>query len=338
MPGLTPTLDRAVYNGSLEDYNGFLELVDTLLDLILSQSIVHNCSFWDKLGVGFLGGGESRNCTPSGTTPPLRNLADASFPMWRPIDANQDSVNDYRTLRANILDEAVNRAVVDAARMLDQEVARELAVTDSTKSTLGALQDLTVVSLGIAALASGRAQVELWFAIGAGKVWRWCAHRMERHAGLNLRACRLLVLAKVTYGVVVLLSLVLTPAANLAAERAAREQNAQGTTSKIGLLAAEVEGGMMAGPLPDLPFTVENDTGPYMLIGVVTVRLTSQYDERAMAINTFSVALAAAGTVVVWLQSCCRTSKDLSDLLDALTPKPQSAVQLAPPGPCAHKP
>lgn len=119
----------------------------------------------------------------------------------------------------------------DAARLLDQQVAQELAITDSTKCWLGALWDTSVVILGIVAMACGRADTE-----GAlVQLVAWMCTRLNclcnrSQVGSGVapgksaegRCSLVVVAAKVLYCcVIVPLGLILAPAVVIASEIAA---------------------------------------------------------------------------------------------------------------------
>jgi len=155
-------------------------LQKTVEMLLGGKSIVYNCSMWDKLGVGCIHKrGKSRAVSRKQTA----TVADAAFTSWRPIYTERDQeaydqaakkagffknpvflkpIANFEHTRGDELDVAVASIAQNAARLLDQQVATELATPDSTKTVLGALWDMSVVVLGIVAMACGRADTEKW--------------------------------------------------------------------------------------------------------------------------------------------------------------------------------
>jgi hypothetical protein len=101
--------------------------------------IVYNCSFWDKLGVGYMShDGKLPQRSTLQTT-----LDQVALTTWRPIytraelsatDSGFSALEGFGFLASENLDIAVAQVARDAAWLLDQQVAAELATTDSTKT------------------------------------------------------------------------------------------------------------------------------------------------------------------------------------------------------------
>lgn len=194
--------------------------------------------------------------------------------------------------------------------MLDQQVAQELAMTDSTRTWLGALWDMSVVILGIVAMACGRKETEAWISRQLGGLWdKWGPRTargkligkaspavLEPSQGPKLLAekrCRIVVtMAKLVYCIVIVpLGLVMAPAIVLASDSAARQQNASGNSSKVGWLAVEMRRGGLT------------PSDKYVLVGAVAVRNTTISDDAALALLVFNVILAVVGMVCIWVVS-----------------------------------
>lgn len=160
----------------------------------------------------------------------------------------------------------VETVVQDAVRVLDQAVTSELATTDTTKTVAGAMLEVSLTLVGLVAMASGFCDMLEW-------------------------SCRLLwwapctrVVAKVFTCGVVLVALVLPPVFSLVQEQKAQSNNADGSNSKVGLLAA------------DASFL---SSAPYVAVGVVSVRLKAEYDSHAFSLVIFNLVLSVVGALWV---------------------------------------
>lgn len=165
------------------------------------------------------------------------------------------------------LQDAAAQVVAEAVRLLDRKVAQDLATTDSTKTSLGALWDLPVVVLDIVAMASGRADGEAWVARMLHTLWKRvaqvaCVSRAPKRA----EPSQLLLAGKVVYCcLIVPLGLIVAPATVLWSDLLAREDNPDGGSSELGWLSTEIE--------PELP----NGRSflKHVVVGVVSVRTTT---------------------------------------------------------------
>lgn len=263
-----------------------------------AANVVPNCSWWDSLGVGFVVR-PAKNTTPA-------NLADEfevfRWPVVDPqhLDLNLKELRSWHDAEREKLDfilgdtrlvlqlcsidlqDAAKRAVAEASRQLDRQVSRELATTDSTKASIGAIWDLSVVILGIMAMVSGRADGEDWIARRLHTVWKRvaltaCPSRAPKNDGPSRY---LLLVGKVLYCCgIVPLALIVAPATVLASDILARQDNPNGDTSELGWLSIEV--------------------GPQILVGVVSIRTTAVYNLGGLGLLWFNLALAVAGTLSI---------------------------------------
>jgi hypothetical protein len=216
------------------------------LQSIVNAGIVQNCSFWDSLGIGFVAGPNKRT-----TKRQPASVANNSFVTVWPLEL--EGKHNTSTLLVTpgfgggrvFVDKQfqlnIRTITADAARLLDQQVAQDIATTDGTKTWLGALWDMSVVILGIVAMACGRADTEGWISRQLDRFWDCCGPQ----AALGRRDQRCFVVvcvAKVLFCCVVVLALVMAPAVVMAAEVAAHQQNTSGDSSKVGLLAIDGRG------------------------------------------------------------------------------------------------
>jgi hypothetical protein len=310
--------DTVHFDGPYPDMSDFdsmfkLDGVPGKVYSLVNASIVHNCTFWDQLGIGFVAEPQRRPAKVQ--RPP--SVADSAFVTFWPLEGNarmpgvtpefhQDRVfPGYGRMNTQHFHAATRRIAADAARLLDQQVTQELAITDSTKTWLGALWDMSVVILGIVAMACGRADTE----VALARLVAWmgtCFNRLRDQSPVSsgLESSKpadgcsgfVIKVAKVLYCcVIVPLGLVMAPAVVIASELKAREQNATGNSSKVGWLAVEVR--------PD-----EDDR--YVLVGAVSIRTEAAYDHLANVILMINVVLAVVGTLCVWVVSWRRFGED----------------------------
>ena len=194
----------------------------------------------------------------------------------------------------------MQQIIVDATRLLKVQANQELAVTDSTRSVGGAVLDITITILAIVAMASGHGDIYNWCATLLSKTVNrvrsfgsicgiGCAngHVVDRGSMEGGRMVR--SIAKICTCIIVCMGLVLAPTYILASEAAAAAGNADGSSSQVGLLAAETTGG----------------EGPYVVVATVTVRFKAVPDEAARWLEIVNMVLAgvAAGFIcleVVW--------------------------------------
>lgn len=280
------------------------ESVLLTLHSFVNASIVQNCSFWHSLGIGFVAGPNKR-----ATKRPPASIAHYSFVTVWPLelvdthDSSQALVGPGLGGVGAIVDKSLQPAIssltADAARLLDQQVAQELATTDGTKTWLGALWDMSVVILGIVAMACGRADTEAWMSRQLDRFWDNCGPRNARGRPDGRRFV-VVCLAKVLYCCVVVLALVMAPAVVIASEVAAREQNVSGSSSKVGWLAVDL--------LPsDIPM---GSNTHYVLVGAVTIRNVALYDQAAQVLLLVNVVLSVLGTLCIWASSYFRFATD----------------------------
>jgi hypothetical protein len=276
----------------------------TDVSALLHASIVQNCSLWDSLGIGFVA--DPGKKVAGGQGPP--SVADSSFVTLWLLDSKKDQAFvGYDSISSLNLEYAVSRITADAASMLDQQVAQELATTDSTRTWLGALWDMSVVILGIVAMACGRKETEAWI---SGWLWKKWGQRTARGKPINKaspavlepsqgskllaeKRCRIVVrVAKLVYCIIIVpLGLVMAPAIVLASDFAARQQNASGKSSKVGWLAVEMRRGGLT------------PSDKYVLVGAVTVRNTAISDDAALALLVVNVILAVVGMLCIGMVS-----------------------------------
>lgn len=273
---------------------------------VMGASIIQNCSWWDSLGIGFVSQPVNAETDAASVHAPTTVASTASEFFWPLREGKsyntrrasggsaQHTVQGYGSLRQENVDAAASSLVMDVVRLLDQRVTQELAVTDSTRTWRGALWDMSVVVLGIVAMASGRADGEVWIQKGLRWLWECASARLGVHRAPrrgvphNLS----LVLAKVCYcGVIVPLGLILAPAMILASNKDARQDNASGDTSSIAWLSTEVENGQ------------HWPVGQYVLVGAVSMRTTAVYDEAALVLLWVNLGMAVTGALCIMARS-----------------------------------
>jgi hypothetical protein len=248
-----------------------------------NNQILANCSFWDSVGVGFAHKGW--NLT-HGRSPPhtmqqdnLQALVNISsfYNLVRPA-GNQLRLGHMQVpLDLSLIEMAMRTLLADASRLLEQQLAQELATLDGTKTWKGALLDLSVTLVALVAMSSGQQDIINWFKRMLGAALR---HRAS--------SCTTAV-AKVAACVLVLLGVVLAPVFIVMGEMSARRNNPDGNTSKLGWLAA---------PFPIMS-RVEVSQRDSMLVGAVTTRVWTRYDDVATGLVYANLALACAGALLI---------------------------------------
>jgi len=290
-----------------------------------SVNLVSNCSSWDQKGIGFINGAKPTPSASIDKASTLQTIGDAAIASLWPLELEQGDqdgipagILGYDAHRHTQLVESVARLVDDAAHLLDQLTAQELATTDSTKTWLGALWDMSVVILGIVAMGSGRSDMEGWIAAWLGRLWpKWASvsnGSMAAHGvATKSRKRASLRVAKVCYCcLIVPLAVIMAPAIVLNSDMTTRGQNSMGDNSKIGLLATEVLFDQTANAnlrLDDEKPTADGISGedvllePYILVGVLTVSTAAEYDTVALAILWANLIMAVAGTILIMAAS-----------------------------------
>lgn len=162
-------------------------------DRIMSASVVQNCSPWDSLGVGFASVIQHAN-----TEDTPKSLADSVVVTGRPFEEHSGHpITDGSGLVARAsFQQGIKQLLTGAAMLLDQQVTRELSVTDGTKTTVGALWDMSVVVLGIVAMACGRRDTEGWIANWLDKALGRLSPQSAHSATLDVsksKACHVVV-------------------------------------------------------------------------------------------------------------------------------------------------
>jgi hypothetical protein len=236
---------------------------------LLNTGLTLNCTFWDEMGVGL-------------TAPPDNHMASATRsvdtvqPFWvsmaakNPVDSRFDFIINAGVISPDAVKGAIRAVVVDATRVLARVAGDELATTDLTKTVAGAVLDLSVTLVGIVAMASGRADVHNWFLYALSR----------RPVRPRARLARALTCA------VVLAGLVMAPAFIVAGEERARKNNPDGSTSKLGLLAAEAA-------------AVIESEDPFIVVAALTARVTTEYSPGARVLMYLNLGLAA--TAALWI-------------------------------------
>jgi hypothetical protein len=342
LPQRLPGADSAAQSGKLEEW--------------FQNSLVRNCTLWDTLGVGFVGQRDSMADTGGHTFAdamvtmwwPLVDGSPGSigeqravrldtcnqpFPrynreyglrrrgLFAPGERPAEPTGDFQNLPTTALEQAVAQVVRDAAIMVDQQAAQELATTDSTKTVVGALWDTSVVVLALVSLACGRAETEQWIVRRVLWVIRVCRLGKLPFVGQYLQVSRpskgVLWAAKACYCLfIVLLALVMAPLIILLSEIAIQDQNAKGDTSKLGWVPA------------DVPALDASKPG-CVVVGVVAVRVTAEPEPIAFELLCFNLALAVAGSLFIVVASWCRFYTDYLECLAAAQAAQQAAPALA---------
>eukprot|EP00775_Hariotina_reticulata_P006024 gene6022-6262_t len=271
---------------------------------LFSPDVLSNCSFWDERGIGYVHG---RYKQPDG---PVAEWLTSTLQYWINVSVHEtsspDDTSDFRSggmtffpgtqsvfLRTE-LDHAIQKLVADATQMLHQQVNEELATTDMIKAVAGALMDITITIVGIVAMASGHSDMYSWI---RSKV-QWLSKHMSGwrpgHAsseasltsgiGSSLSAT---VTGKLLTIVIVIMGLIVSPAFILAGDIRAERNNADGSSSQVGLLSAALK-------------NVENNSEPPpILIGAVTVRIKAEPSGAARGLLVFNLALASVAALLI---------------------------------------
>lgn len=250
-----------------------------------TSGIVMNCTMWDSLNVGFANGSEPPWAPPHPTaskTVPAHAFADISTQFWQSVDDWRrgiigdinELVQSFGTLvPVALLEAAVQSIVADAVRLLQRHASQELATTDYTKSREGAFLDISVTLVAAVAMASGCADIQT------------CLRAL-----LDVCSCGALpakwnkTVARAATCAIVCLGLIMAPFFILRSEYAAQDTNTNdGHSSKVGTLAADTGSG----------------TGPYIVVGIVTIRTTTVYDDVALGLEWFNLAFACASAAFI---------------------------------------
>lgn len=291
------------------------DLYARLTDLV-TASDVGNCSWWDSVGVGFLG--------DPGSDDTVVNLANAFEVFWWPTGpTNHDTApfiigqgSHYGDMPVTAVQDAAGRLVAEAVRLLNDRVAQELATTDSTKTWVGALLDLSVIVLGIVAMASGRADGEGWIAKLLHKLWKWVVQFVYPTWVVPKNDGPFSIVGKLLYCfVIVPMALILAPAAVLMTDRLARKDNPDGASSKLGWLSTEFKSQY---------HVAQNE---YVVVGVVSIRTTTEYDAAGLVLLWFNLALAVLGTLSIWGASVYRWLQQRNEGSPSNNTPPQSVAR-----------
>lgn len=313
-PPISIGIPHAAAGLLMTDINRSSELSKATAQRLVDSSVSQNCCLWDSLGVGFVNTTSSTQNAPSASPPPPPQAGGArsSSPSsvadgWRPfLFYTRPWDDDVNVARPDICfnnTKARVQIVADAARLLEQQVAQELATTDATRTKMGAFFDLSVMIVGVVALASGLDNIEVWC---TGAV-RWCARGAARARralcvalprarpvwGLDVVAGRLMTCA------IVIVTLVLPQIFIVIGEDKAWENNAKGDKSNAGWLSVSVG---------------NNDDGcQRVVVAAVAVRLFAQYDEAARVMVYVNLGIASVAAicicVLVWLPDLGRVER-----------------------------
>lgn len=240
----------------------------------VTSGVVLNCTLWDSLMVGFANVSDANRTTAEAMkTTPAKTFADLSAQFWQPVDDIREVITDFGFLGKYDLEGAMQTLVGDAAKLLQTRVNQELATTDFTKSRQGALLDISITLVAAVAMASGCGDIVAWL----DSLLNTCfchvlPDRYKTHA------------ARVVSCIIVCLGLVVAPAFVLYVEITSQTNSSNdGKKTELGILAADTGQGF----------------GPYMLVGIVTVRLETEYDHAALPLEWFNIVFACVAAVCI---------------------------------------
>jgi hypothetical protein len=272
-----------------------------------NANILQNCSFWDERGMGYVHGSQTKR-EPSqqqaGKYPAKKltetlqywlNVSDRLEMPSKSFAPRNETMKGWGYLQPYDLESAMQQIVADATRLLKVQANQELAVTDSTKSVGGAVLDITITILGIVAMASGHGDIYNWCALFSSRTVDRCLRIIGHFLGHPPRASvagsrTVRYFAKLCTCIIVGMGLVIAPIYILASEASAAADNADGSSSQVGLLAAE---------------TIAGRPDAYVVVAAVTVRLEAVRDETARVLEIVNMALAAVAALwicfeVIW--------------------------------------
>lgn len=300
-----PLLYKPVLNPATLD----IDRLEARQERMQAASVLANCSWWEETGFGFPADSKRRSNSKAvharQPTDAMR-LASQLGVAWWPAGATppnltfgQDTVYGFDMVMHQEVQDAVGRVIFESMRLLEHQVAQKLATTDSTKTWLGAIWDMSVVVVGIVAMATGRRDGEAYIA----KWLTWLCLQCIMFSSLGLQSGKgaggrgVVCAAKVLYCVfVVPLGLIVAPATVLASDLLAREDNPKGRNSDLGWLSSEV-----------ISF---NEDASYVVVGTIAIRMTTVLDDVALVMLYVNLGLAFLGTLLIavasyrhWLQS-----------------------------------
>ena len=291
--------------------------------------ILYNCSLLRSLRLGFVDHTWDKSgeivpscvgdvCVP-GTTAFVESL------LWMSLETRpeEDSITALNPMEGGVvfsdgIARGVQGVVQQAARVLQQHAAQELATTDATRSLPGALLDLSVTIVAIVAMASGLRDVHGW-------LYRWLSWAVGswfRHQCMWVWVCKPLT------AVIVLLGLFMAPVYILVSDKQSDFGNAHGKSSTVGWLAAKTD-----------------DDSRFMVVAAVAIRLVSVRDMHAYGLEIFNVILAGMASLGILLSLIFRLpfsptdgagshqALPTSDRDDGAPAVPTSGVQMVPLGP-----
>lgn len=221
----------------------------------------------------------------------------AVAPAWtgRPCDCLERLVGYGCSFQPDMT-AGIQSIVQDAVRVLDRAIAVELATTDTTKTVGGALLDLSLTVVGLVAMASSYKDILDWFFHGVGFIvtlcsWpTWCPFSWPKRCHCSWPCLRSFAAKSLTC-LVVLAALVIPPSFAVWEGQTARQNNADGSSSKVGLLAADASAFSSA---------------PDVAVGIVSVQLKADYSDSALGLVIFNLILAVVGGVLVCWRVCHR--------------------------------
>ena len=268
---------------------------------------VNNCSFWDEKGIGFVHGvGNASGAYNPRSVDDLIGglfyypLHEHSFPMFP--GSGPDSLEHA----------SVNLAIADVLRrataVLRQQIAVEMANTDSIRTVTGAIIDATIIVVAILAMASGHRDLQGLLEKMLMKVSILVGVPSTTHRTGKLIKVVVMLLTWAVIGASVLLA----PALTLDAEVSARGNNpTPDTTTKVEWVAAETLDG----------------TGPFTVTAAVATSISADSSNAALAISFVNVVIAIIATVllctVVWRDQMQGRLQQLQDQEESMVARAQ---------------
>jgi hypothetical protein len=257
---------------------------------LYAADVLSNCSFWDERRIGYVHGADQQ---PKG---PSAEWLTSTLQCWMNVSVNHtaDTLSDIiwfpgfddasNFIKRSELDHAAQQLVADATHLLHEQTNQELAITDMIRSVAGALMDISITIVAVVAMASGHSDMYAWT---RGKV-EWLSNHAFSQALLSVIGSNMAVtvIAKLLTVIIVVMGLVVSPAFILAGDIRAGRNNADGSSSQVGLLPRTVP-------------NIMNESEPVVLIAAVTVRIMAEKNDRAQALLWLNLVLAVIAAFLV---------------------------------------
>lgn len=245
--------------------------------------VTGNCALWHELGLDLVRPRKAKQGPPSGQ---LDELLEAVWVNMTAAASEPNLFNGERSLTADGLEYGIAQVLRKVYQAAGRLASQELSSADSTRSTVGAVLDSTVLLVAFFATATAYKDM-LNLAVKA----QCKLLGIPPTSGATVGPPPLLftiLLAKLLASVVVGATLVLSPLLVLLSEQSAQKNNPKGDESRVGWLSANTGEG----------------SGPYTLVAAISVSTLSNYNDTAQAIVIANLVLACVAAAclaaLVW--------------------------------------